>query len=73
METDPWRDGKLAVLEDTFPHSVGAITANTFGMHLFSKLPLLEPDVQREVGTDTPAIRGGACLAACGAYSTTMF
>ncbi|WP_404381714.1 endonuclease/exonuclease/phosphatase family protein [Caenispirillum salinarum] len=62
METDPWWDEKLAVLEDMFPHSVAAITANTFGMHLFSKLPLLEPDVRREVGTDTPAIFTGIML-----------
>lgn len=42
LEPDKWWMEKLAVLHDDYPHRVAYPASNTYGMALYSKLPLLQ-------------------------------
>ena len=64
METDGWWDEHLAPLRETHPHAVQHIPeqATYYGMHLFSKRALIEPEFTFEFGPDTPAVLTGVAL-----------
>lgn len=57
VETDAWWDGQLSALDSTFPFSVKHPLGNTYGMHLFSRLPLKDPQLRFLVEEDIPSIR----------------
>lgn len=67
METDAWWDARLDALHGRFPHRAQSIPEGDsfYGMHLFSKLELIEPEFRLFFGADTPtavasiALRGG--------------
>ncbi|MEI4263645.1 endonuclease/exonuclease/phosphatase family protein [Roseovarius sp. D0-M9] len=67
METDAWWDARLAALHDRFPHRRQSIPEGDsfYGMHLFSKLNLIEPEFRYFFDSDTPTavtkitLRGG--------------
>ncbi|MCF6369892.1 endonuclease/exonuclease/phosphatase family protein [Rhizobium halophilum] len=56
METDAWWDQRLATLGGRYPHHLQSIPDDHafFGMHLFSKLELIEPEFRFFFDADTP-------------------
>jgi endonuclease/exonuclease/phosphatase (EEP) superfamily protein YafD len=58
METDEWWDTQLQVLSDTLPHQIQHIPRERdhYGIHLFSRLELIEPEIDFVFGQDTPAV-----------------
>ncbi|MEZ0484515.1 endonuclease/exonuclease/phosphatase family protein [Fibrella aquatica] len=55
-ETDDWWAEQLKPLHKDFPHRVGRPLGNTYGMMLYSKLPLVESQVRFLVEQDIPSI-----------------
>lgn len=53
---DKWMDA-LAPLRRTHPHVVDRVQDNYYGMAVFSRLPLGEPEVRYLVDEETPSIR----------------
>lgn len=62
METDAWWDGQLAGLARAYPHIVSQPQDNTYGMHLFSTLALIDPQVRFLLDDDVPSITTGVQL-----------
>lgn len=56
VETDDWWRGQLAWLKRTHPHAVEHPRDNTYGMLLYSRLELVEPQVRFLVQDDVPSI-----------------
>jgi endonuclease/exonuclease/phosphatase (EEP) superfamily protein YafD len=56
VETDRWWDGRLAVLRERYPNAVRHPLENTYGMLLFSRLPLADIAVRDRVTQDIPSI-----------------
>ena len=56
VETNDWWDERLAVLRDRRPYAVCRPLENTYGMHLFSRLELLDVRVVDRVVADIPSI-----------------
>ena len=55
-ETDEWWKEQLEGFERTHPHTVQQPQENTYGMLLYSRLELLEPEVKFLVQDDVPSI-----------------
>ena len=66
VETDAWWQGELDVLAQTHPHAVRQPRNNTYGMLLYSRLELVEPQVKFLVQSDVPSIHARVKLR-CGA------
>ena len=62
VETDSWWDGQLAPLKDVYPHVVAYPLENSYGIHLFSRFPLIDPKVRFLVEEDVPSIKTGLTL-----------
>ncbi|HSP25449.1 MAG TPA: endonuclease/exonuclease/phosphatase family protein [Saliniramus sp.] len=62
METDAWWDARLAPLKETYPHEIAHPQEDSYGIHLFSRLALIEPEVRFLVEEDVPSIRTGLTL-----------
>lgn len=56
LETDQWWQDKLSPLKGTYPHVVQQPMDNLYGMHLFSRYPLSDTEVQFLVEDDVPSI-----------------
>jgi endonuclease/exonuclease/phosphatase (EEP) superfamily protein YafD len=56
VETDGWWDSKLAALQHSYPHAARHPLENTYGMVLFSRLPLTDVTVQDRVTRGIPSI-----------------
>jgi len=56
-ETDRWWDRQLEGLAPRYPHAVRYPLENTYGMHLYSKLAVEEPEVRFLVQPGIPSIR----------------
>jgi endonuclease/exonuclease/phosphatase (EEP) superfamily protein YafD len=63
LETDAWWDGALRVLQADYPHSVAKPLDNLYGIHLFSKLELVNPQLRYLVDDEIPSIHTGVKLA----------
>jgi endonuclease/exonuclease/phosphatase (EEP) superfamily protein YafD len=63
VETDDWWEQQLREFEETRPHVVKQPQPNTYGMLLYSRLPLIEPCVKFLVRDDVPSIHGDVRLA----------
>lgn len=57
LETDGWWDRQMAGIARTHPYVVARPQDNCFGMHLYSRLELLSPQVRYLVQDDVPSIR----------------
>lgn len=57
-EPDEWWAGQLAYLGDTYPYSVKQPQDNTYGLILYSKLELIDPQVRFLIRDDIPSIHG---------------
>jgi endonuclease/exonuclease/phosphatase (EEP) superfamily protein YafD len=60
VEADEWWRGQLSEFEGTHPHTVLRPQENTYGMLLYSRLELIEPEVKFLVQDDIPSIHGRA-------------
>lgn len=58
METDEWWDAELRVLSDKLPYQIQHIPEkrDDFGIHLFSGLELIEPEIEFVFDQNTPAV-----------------
>ncbi|WP_420318987.1 endonuclease/exonuclease/phosphatase family protein [Ekhidna sp.] len=56
LESDQWWQDQLAGLKDRYPFQVNVPKDNLYGMHLFSKLELIEHQVLNQVKADIPSI-----------------
>lgn len=62
METDEWWDRALAPLSEAMPYRIQETGADYYGIHLFSRLPLDEPEIRQFGGSGTPAVVTGLRL-----------
>jgi endonuclease/exonuclease/phosphatase (EEP) superfamily protein YafD len=62
METDAWWQAQLDALEATHPHTVKCPQDNLYGMHLYSRLELVEPKLRFLLEPDIPSIHAGLRL-----------
>lgn len=56
VETDQWWADELAVLKSTYPHHVERPLDNTYGLVLYSRLELVDPDVRYLFEDDVPSV-----------------
>ena len=57
VETDEWWRTRLDALRDTHPHTVQCALPNTYGMLLYSRFPLEDPEIDFLVERDVPSIQ----------------
>lgn len=62
VETDRWWALQLGPLEQTYPYTVRHPLPNTYGMLLYSRFPLLRPEVRYLIEDDVPSIATGVQL-----------
>lgn len=62
LETDAWWQSRLDTLEDAYPHTIKCPLANTYGMHVYSRLPLRDAAIQYLVQPDVPSMHAMAIL-----------
>lgn len=62
LETDAWWQSRLDVLEDSYPHTIKCPLDNTYGMHVYSRLPLVDAETQFLVQPDVPSMHAMAIL-----------
>ena len=63
VETDDWWRARLDVLLRTHPHTVQRPLSNTYGMLLYSRLPLSDTSIDFLVEPDIPSIQAHVQLA----------
>lgn len=56
LESDHWWQQQLDTLQTTYPYSVKCPLDNLYGMHVYSKLELLEPQVEFLIEKDVPSM-----------------
>jgi endonuclease/exonuclease/phosphatase (EEP) superfamily protein YafD len=61
-EPDDWWEKRFRELEDRYPWQVKVPQSDTYGMLLYSRLPLREIRVDRRVHADVPSIRSEVVL-----------
>ena len=68
VETDHWWQQRLDALETSHPYAVKCPKDNLYGMHLYSRLELVDPELRFLVEPDIPSIhahvrlRSGHCV-----------
>jgi endonuclease/exonuclease/phosphatase (EEP) superfamily protein YafD len=62
LETDAWWQSRLDVLEGEYPHTIKCPLENTYGMHVYSRLPLKDAETQFLVQPDVPSMHAMAIL-----------
>lgn len=63
LESDSWWERQLdAALEKDWPNTVKIPQDNLYGMHLYSRLELLDVEVKRLIQDDIPSIHGTVVL-----------
>lgn len=63
LETDAWWQEQLDALAATHPHAVRQAQDNTYGMLLYSRIPLIDPEVTFLLQDDVPSIHARLKLA----------
>ncbi len=56
LESDTWWEQQLQPLDTTYPYTVKKPLDNLYGMHLYSRLELIAPEVKFLVEEDIPSI-----------------
>jgi len=66
LETDQWWDTQLAALQDRYRASIESVpqAVEYYGLHLFSKHPLVDPAVEFWFETGTPSVTAEVSLPA---------
>ncbi len=62
VETDAWWLAQLQSLEQTYPYTCHAPLPNTYGMLVFSRLPLRQAEIRYLLEADIPSFHGQALL-----------
>ena len=62
VETDDWWLSQLRRIEAEYPHTCHAPLPNTYGMLVFSRLPLREPQIRYILDPDIPSFHGCVVL-----------
>ncbi|WP_108444509.1 endonuclease/exonuclease/phosphatase family protein [Halomonas denitrificans] len=63
LESDAWWQERLdAALAREWPHAVRVPLDNLYGMHLYSRRPLVDPEVRWLIQPDIPSIHTGVAL-----------
>ncbi|MES2630258.1 MAG: endonuclease/exonuclease/phosphatase family protein [Bacteroidota bacterium] len=57
IETDPWWKDRMDKLLDCYPYSITAPLDNTYGMLMYSRLPLSDQKVRYLIEPDIPSIK----------------
>lgn len=57
VETNSWWDERLRVLDKEYPFSIKRPQGNHYGMHLFSRLELVSPELRFLVEDEIPSVR----------------
>ena len=58
VETDEWWLSQLQRIENDYPYTCHAPLPNTYGMLVFSRLPLVEPQIRYILDPDIPSFHG---------------
>ena len=56
LESNEWWGKQMEKLEKKYPHTVKKPLDNLYGMHLYSKLKLIDPEIKFTVQNDIPSI-----------------
>ncbi|MCW3147819.1 endonuclease/exonuclease/phosphatase family protein [Stutzerimonas stutzeri] len=56
LETDHWWEAQLDGLAEHYPYSIRCPLENLYGMHVFSRLPLEDPQLRFLVEADVPSM-----------------
>lgn len=62
VETDSWWEQQLEVLRVEYPHVIGRAQSDSYGMHLFSRFPMINPELRFLLDDYVPSIRTGLRL-----------
>ena len=62
LESDQKWEDALRVIEPDYPYSVKVPLDNLYGMHLYSKLELIDPEIKYLLIDDIPSIHTQVCL-----------
>jgi endonuclease/exonuclease/phosphatase (EEP) superfamily protein YafD len=62
LETDAWWQSRLDVLESDYPYTIKCPLGNTYGMHVYSRLPLKDAETQFLVQPDVPSMHAMVML-----------
>lgn len=62
VETDSWWESRLNALDPDYPYSVKHPLDNLYGLHLYSKLELIDPEVKFLIEEDVPSVHSGIAL-----------
>lgn len=62
METNEWWDKALAPVARDMPNEVKKITGSYYGIHFFSRLPVVDPEIRFFADRDTPAVVTGVTM-----------
>jgi len=62
VETDYWWHEALAPIRQTYPYAIEHPRTNGYGMHFFSRLPLVEPRLRFLIEDVVPSIKTGLRL-----------
>lgn len=66
LEADHWWDQQLTIFQETHPFHIRVPLSNTYGMVLYSRLPLSKPEVCYIMSEDVPSIHGYITVAGKG-------
>ena len=69
MEVDDWWDRTLEPLAEEMPETAKRITGSYYGIRLFSRLPLVSPEIRFLAGRDTPSVVTGIRLRDGGTFT----
>jgi endonuclease/exonuclease/phosphatase (EEP) superfamily protein YafD len=62
LETDAWWERHLDTLLPEYPHTIKRPLANSYGMHVYSRLPLEEPTVEFLIEREVPSMHATVVL-----------
>ncbi len=57
LETDSWWQEKIDVIKEQYPYTVAQPQDNTYGMLMYSKYKLIDPEIKFLVEADVPSIK----------------
>ncbi|KKO10799.1 endonuclease/exonuclease/phosphatase family protein [Pseudohongiella sp.] len=62
LESDSWWQQRLDTLDTDYPYSIKCPLDNLYGMHVYSRLPLMNPRVEYLVEDDVPSMYADVVL-----------